>query len=100
MLLSVLILSPAVEPKGHAQQLTGTLSGTVKDSSGGMVPGAHISLINATSGDQRTAVSDPAGRWVITAVQPAAYSLKVEAQGYKAWREDGNPALDRRPRPR
>src|SRR5580700_8640364 len=86
MILAVIL--GAVET-AEAQQLTGTLSGAVTDSSGGVVPGAHIRLINASSGDTRTATSDSAGRWVITAVQPATYSLKVDAQGYSPWQEDG-----------
>ena len=76
-------------PTGHAQQLTGTLTGTVFDTSGGVVPGAQVSLINQASGDTRTAISDSGGRFVITAVQPASYSLKVDAKGYTMWQEDG-----------
>ncbi|HUB17658.1 MAG TPA: carboxypeptidase regulatory-like domain-containing protein [Acidobacteriaceae bacterium] len=76
-------------PATHAQQLTGTLSGTVFDTSGGVVPGAQVILTNQASGDQRTAVADGAGRFVITAVQPATYGLKVQAKGYSAWEETG-----------
>jgi len=86
-LLAILQLIPL--PAGHAQQLTGTLTGTVFDTSGGVVAGAKISLINAASGDTRTAVADAAGRFVITAVQPATYSLKVEAPQYTSFEEDG-----------
>ncbi len=90
-LLSVLLLATFVLflPQAFAQQLTGTLTGTVFDASGGVVPGAQVSLINAASGDTRTAVSDGAGRFVITAVQPATYSLKVVAKNYTPFQEDG-----------
>jgi hypothetical protein len=86
---AILAIIPGFPCAVDAQQLTGTLSGAVTDASGGVVPGAHISLINMASGDQRTATSDSGGRWVITAVQPATYSLKVEAKGYSSWQEDG-----------
>jgi hypothetical protein len=75
-------------PSGFAQQLTGTLTGTVFDSSGAVVPGAQVTLTNQASGDIRTAISDAGGRFVITAVQPATYSLKVAAKGYAGWQEN------------
>jgi hypothetical protein len=90
-LLPVLLLATFIIllPQAFAQQLTGTLTGTVFDASGGVVPGAQVSLVNAASGDTRTAVSDEGGRFVITAVQPATYSLKVESKNYTPWQEDG-----------
>jgi len=72
----------------HAQQLTGTLSATVYDQSGAVVPGAQVTLTNQASGDVRSATADGQGRFVITAVQPATYSIKVNAQGYTTWQED------------
>ncbi|MGB9032601.1 MAG: carboxypeptidase-like regulatory domain-containing protein, partial [Acidobacteriaceae bacterium] len=50
----------------HAQQLTGTMSATVYDSSGAVVPGATITLKNAASGDVRRTVSDGAGYFTFT----------------------------------
>jgi len=76
-------------PACHAQQLTGTLSGTVYDSSGAVVAGAQVTLTNQASGDVRAATADSEGRFVITAVQPATYSLKVGAKGFTSWQEDG-----------
>ncbi len=65
-----------------AQQLTGTLSGTVYDQSGAVVPDAQILLKNQLSGDTRTAVSGNDGHFVITAVQPASYSITVSANRF------------------
>ncbi|HTV16633.1 MAG TPA: carboxypeptidase regulatory-like domain-containing protein [Acidobacteriaceae bacterium] len=84
-----LALFAGLPPCAQAQQLTGTLSGAVTDASGSVVPGASITLTNMGSGDVRVTTSDAAGRWVITAVQPATYSLKVEATGFGPWQEDG-----------
>src|SRR5277367_2142838 len=69
-------------PSGHAQQLTGTLSGTVYDQTGAVVPKANVVLKNESSGDVRTAVSESDGHFVITAVQPATYSIEVSAKGF------------------
>jgi hypothetical protein len=73
----------------HAQQLTGTISATVYDSSGAVVPGATITLKNSDSGDVRRTVSDGSGYFTFTAVQPANYSISVSAKGFTTWELTG-----------
>ncbi len=72
-----------------AQQLTGTLSGTVADAAGAVVPNAKITMKNEASGDIRTSVSNAAGYFSITAVQPGSYSVSIEAPGFKTWERTG-----------
>lgn len=86
-LLLMAVLAIFVRP-GNAQQLTGTLSGTVFDQSGAVVVGAKVVLKNQASGDIRTAVSDKEGFFSITAVQPADYSITVSAAGFSTWQEN------------
>jgi hypothetical protein len=71
-----------------AQQITGTLSGTVHDVSGAIVPDAKVTLKNQASGDVRTVAADSSGRFVITAVQPADYSISIMAKGFATWQEN------------
>jgi hypothetical protein len=71
------------------QQLTGTLTGTVLDSTGAVVPSANVSMKNMASGDTRTTVSNSSGYFSITAVQPGTYSISVSASGFKSWQESG-----------
>src|SRR5258707_13722118 len=66
-----------------AQQLTGTLSGTAVDASGAAIPNANVTLRNQASGDVRTALTDGRGHFVITAVQPATYSVNISASGFR-----------------
>ncbi|MGB6608308.1 MAG: carboxypeptidase-like regulatory domain-containing protein, partial [Acidobacteriaceae bacterium] len=73
----------------HAQQLTGTMSATVYDSSGAVVPGATVTLKNSASGDIRRTVSDASGYFTFTAVQPATYSISVSAKGFTTWELTG-----------
>jgi len=72
-----------------AQQLTGTLSGTVADSAGAVVPNAKITMKNEASGDIRTTVSNGSGYFSITAVQPGSYTVSIEAPGFKKWERTG-----------
>lgn len=71
-----------------AQQLTGTLSGTASDTTGAAIPNASVTLRNQASGDQRTAITDGQGHFVITAVQPATYSVNISASGFRSWQEN------------
>ena len=80
-LLSVVLLASF----SLAQQLTGTLSGTVVDSAGAVVPNAKVTMKNAASGDVRTTVSNGSGYFAVTAVQPGSYTVSIEAQGFKTW---------------
>ncbi len=81
----VLALSTA---SSSAQQLTGTISGTAYDQSGAVVPGANVVLKDQASGNTRTTVTETDGHWVITAVQPATYSIIVSAKGFSSWQEN------------
>jgi hypothetical protein len=71
-----------------AQQLTGTLSGTASDTTGAAIPNASVTLTNQASRDVRTAVTDGRGHFVITAVQPATYSINISASGFRTWQEN------------
>src|SRR5580704_7798434 len=70
-----------------AQQLTGTLSGTVADAAGAVVPDARVTMKNETSGDMRATVSNGSGYFSITAVQPGGYTVTIEAAGFKTWQQ-------------
>src|ERR1035437_716730 len=85
-LLLVLILLASTS---FAQQLTGTLSATVTDSAGAVVPNAKVTMKNEKSGDVRTTVSNGSGYFTVTAVQPGSYSVTVEAPGFKTWQQTG-----------
>ncbi len=63
-----------------AQEYRGTISGTVTDPSGAVIPGASI---QAMSAEQTYAVkSDGSGRFVIPFAQPNTYTITVSADGF------------------
>jgi hypothetical protein len=84
--LLVLILLAAT---CFGQQLTGTLTGTVADSAGAVVPNAKVTMKNEASGDIRTTVSNGSGYFSITAVQPGTYTVSIEAAGFKTFARTG-----------
>jgi hypothetical protein len=72
----------------HAQT-TSSISGTVRDTSDALVPGAKVTLINEASKATRSVVSNGEGYFTFVAVQPATYSIAVVMQGFESWRVTG-----------
>ena len=80
-----LLLFLCCAPGALAQGLSGsTLRGVVKDPTGGLVANASVKLISSRSGAEREVKSNDEGTYVFTAVEPGAYTLRVEAAGFKA----------------
>jgi len=71
-------------------QDTGTLSGTVVDSSGQVIPGATATLTDERTGVSRPTVSDARGEFAFRAVPPGTYTVKVELQGFRTLVRRGN----------
>ena len=62
---------------------TAQLRGTVKDSTGAVVPKVTITITNPATQVSETVVTDEVGRYIFTALKPASYTIKVEALGFK-----------------
>ena len=67
----------------HGQISTGSVNGTVFDSSGAVIDGASVTLINSDTGVQRTTQTTQTGRYSLAEVAPGRYSLKVEKGGFR-----------------
>jgi hypothetical protein len=81
-----LLLSPAASL--HAQSASGTITGTVNDASGAVVPGAVVTIENPVSGLSRTAKTDAAGRYQFTNLPRATYHLVANAPGFAPFAVD------------
>jgi hypothetical protein len=68
----------------HAQD-AGSITGTVRDSSGAVVPDAEVTAGNATIGVTRTTMTNADGDYLAGALPPGAYDLQVTAKGFKAF---------------
>lgn len=66
----------------------GQISGIVADPSGGVVPGAVVTVLNTQTGTTLTARTDGEGRWLVSGVQPGPVRITVDAQGFKSMRQD------------
>lgn len=68
--------------RAWGQGLSG-ISGTVTDPSGALVPNAKVTATNIATGVSRSTMTSSAGTYVITDLNPATYSIKVEKTGFK-----------------
>src|SRR2546429_5520617 len=74
-----------------AQVNTATLSGTVSDPQGLPVGDAKVTVTNASTGAQRTAVTDDGGRYNLVGLQPGQYKMTVDGGANLAVYE--NPSM-------
>ncbi|PYT29446.1 MAG: hypothetical protein DMG58_16305, partial [Acidobacteria bacterium] len=63
---------------------TALLRGTVMDSTGAVIPGATVSMTNVGTNVAQKRTSDESGRYIFNDLKPAAYTVRVEAAGFKA----------------
>ncbi len=66
-----------------AQITTGTVSGTVRDSSGAVLPGANVNLINTDTGATRTAVADARGYYAAPNLSLGQYEITATSEGFQ-----------------
>jgi Carboxypeptidase regulatory-like domain/TonB-dependent Receptor Plug Domain len=66
-----------------AQQQTGTLTGTVVDDSGAIVPGVSVIATELATGVERTAFVNEQGVFRIAAMPPGRYSVRAELTGFR-----------------
>ncbi len=66
----------------HAQS-AGTITGTVRDSSGAVLPGATVTAVNVVQAATYTTPTNPQGAFVLAQLPPGTYVVSIELQGFK-----------------
>ena len=67
---------------------SGSLSGTLKDPSGAVVPAAHVTLVNTSLRSEYDAVSNGQGFYSFPALPVGHYDLMIEANGFKTQKKN------------
>src|SRR5271156_4244344 len=67
----------------QAQTATGSISGTVTDESGAVVPNAAVTVTNKATGAARNLTANAEGLFSAPALQAGDYEVKVEVQGFR-----------------
>ena len=87
-LLAVLALF-SLPTAAVAQVATGSMVGTVVDSSGQVVPGAQVTVRNVNQNTTTTLTTDATGVYTAPFLVPGAYEVSVGLQGFKTWARRG-----------
>ena len=73
----------ALIPATAMAQTAGTISGVVRDSSGGAIPGATIRVVNEGTGAAQEAVSDAEGDYRVDDLAPGQYRVEATLDGFE-----------------
>src|SRR2546430_73949 len=78
----------------YAQQgSTGSIAGTVADPSGQVVPKATVKVTSELNGESHTTVTNETGDFFFGAIAPGAYTVRIEAPGFRPLEQKGNIGL-------
>jgi hypothetical protein len=80
--LLVLLLC-ALPAAAFAQQETATISGTITDATGAIVPNAVVIVTNVQTGISVRTEATEAGTYVVPSLRPGDYSIAVERKGFQ-----------------
>jgi hypothetical protein len=69
----------------HAQGLTGQMSGSVQDTSGSVMPGVTVKVVNTGTQTVREVVTDAEGVFRITELLAGTYDLELTLSGFKSY---------------
>ncbi len=82
-LFAVLFVLTALSTSVLAQQaVKATITGTVKDPNGDVIPGASVTATQTATGVRRTTLSNDEGLYVLTDLAPGEYEVRVEMNGF------------------
>ncbi|PYV11348.1 MAG: hypothetical protein DMG07_19465 [Acidobacteria bacterium] len=87
--LGVVVAVLLLAGSAAAQTSTATLTGTVRDSSGAVLPGVSLVVTDTLRGTSQSTMSNDTGNYTIPALNPGTYSLAAELTGFKKFLQEG-----------
>ena len=84
-----LVVLLSLTGEGRAQVAGATLTGTITDKSGAVVPNVQISVTNTATGVTTKATTDSAGLYTAPNLVPGSYEVTMQAQGFKTEKRTG-----------
>jgi hypothetical protein len=88
-LLAVLLGVFLISLSAFSQGSQGTIQGTVFDQTGGVIPGATVTVIDVARGVTRALTADNAGEYVAPSLNPGTYTVRAEAKGFRTTEHSG-----------
>ena len=86
---SVFLLSMLLVPAIVWGQATAQISGTVRDESGAVIPGAEIKVTQTATGASRSTISNEAGRYIFPTLPLGPHVLEATRAGFTSYMQTG-----------
>jgi hypothetical protein len=87
IVLSLAMILAIVIPAFAA--ITGVISGTITDSSGAVMPGVSVVVLNEQTGIRQTRVSDSKGFYSFPALDVGTYTISTTQTGFESYQQTG-----------
>src|SRR5882724_5982863 len=87
--LTLMLTTSAFAQQGS----TGSIAGTVAGPSGQVVPKATVKVTSELNGESHTTVTNESGDFFFGAIVPGAYTVRVDAPGFRPIEQKGNMVL-------
>jgi hypothetical protein len=88
-IVSCALAAIVIPASAIAQTVTGEIRGTVRDSSGGVLPGVTVNAVNVNTGLKRTATTDATGAYVFPSLPIGRYTVAAELEGFRKAEKTG-----------
>jgi TonB family protein len=88
ILAAVCLMLPLASVRGQSPAGRGTLTGTVTDPSGAVIPYVTVLANNLDAHTQETATGNAAGEYILRSVPAGHYAVEVIIPGFKAFRQN------------
>jgi hypothetical protein len=89
-IITFLVIAVCV-PFSHAQTSFGTITGSITDPTGALVPNATVTITNLGTNGVRTLTTDDSGSYNVPSLSPGQYVVKATAQGFST--QQGTPIV-------
>src|ERR1044071_3763091 len=76
-------LAVAVSRPAAAQVLYGSLTGIVHDTAGAVIPAAAVKVVNPSTSQEFSTVTNDIGSYTFTTLAPGTYNLTISAKGFR-----------------
>src|SRR5437868_6661365 len=85
--LSAALVALIIWTFSFAQVQTATMTGTVRDNSGAVIPNAHVTVKNLDTGAARDTVSNAQGGYTVPGLSPGNYEINVASGSFSNYKQ-------------
>src|SRR5512140_630437 len=88
-LCGLAVLCWGLAQAAHAQITAATISGTVKDETGAVLPGVDVTVKSLDTGSTRQTITDATGKFTLPGLPPGGYEARETLQGFNTGMQTG-----------